>query len=324
MKPPHRRQFLRSGAAAAALPVVSRIANAQAYPSRPVRIVVGFPAGTAPDIMARLIGQELSERLGRQFIIENRPGAASNIGTELVVRAPSDGYTLLLVTGTNAINATLFERLSFDFIRDITPLAGIARAPLVVVVHPSFSAKSVPEFIAYAKANPGKINVATLGTGTTPQLAGELFKMMAGVDLVHVPYRGSYWPDLISGQVQIAFAPLISSTGYIQAGILRALAVTSATRLEALPNIAAIHEFVPGYEASAWFGLGVPRGTSSEIIERLNREINVGLTQPNTKAKLAELGSAVLVLSPSQFGKFVSDETEKWAKVIRTFNIKPE
>jgi len=254
-----RRNFLHLAAGAAALPAVSRIARAQTYPTRPVRIVVGFPAGSAPDIIARLIGQGLSERLGQQFVIENRPGAASNIGTEIVVKAPPDGYTLLLVVATNTVNATLDTNLNFNFIRDIGPVASIAGTSYGMLVNQSFPLKTVPEFIAYAKTNPGKINMASAGTGSGPHVVGELFKMMTGVDLVHVPYRGSYWPDLLSGQVQVAFAPMPSSTGYIQAGTLRALAVTSATRSEALPNIPTVGEFVPGYEAIGWYGLGAPR-----------------------------------------------------------------
>src|SRR5262249_22086060 len=266
-----RRNFLHLAAGAAALPAVSRIARAQAYPSRPVRIVVGFPAGGAPDIIARLIGQVLSERLGQQFVIENRPGAASNIGTEIVVRAPPDGYTLLMVVATNTVNATLYDKLNFNFIRDIAPVASIAGTSYGMLVNQSFAAKTAPEFIAYAyaNANPGKINMASAGSGSGPHVAGELFKMMTGVNMVHVPYRGSYWPDLLSGQVQVAFAPMPSSTGYIQAGTLRALAVTGATRSEALPNIPTVGEFVPGYEAIGWYGLGAPKDTPAAIIDKL-------------------------------------------------------
>jgi tripartite-type tricarboxylate transporter receptor subunit TctC len=289
-----------------------------------VRIVVGFPAGLTPDIVARLVGQALSERLGQQVIIENRPGASSNIGTELVVRAPPDGYTLLLAASTNAINATLFERLNFDFIRDIAPLASIARAPLVVVVNPSFPAKSVPDLIAYAKANPGKINVASLGSGTTPHLAGELFKMRTGVEWVWVQYRGNFMPDLISGQIQATFSVIPASLENIRAGKLHAVAVTSATRLEVLPNIAPVDEFVPGYEASSWFGLGAPKGTSSETIEKLEKNIKAVLADPNMQARLIGLGLQPMSVTSAEFGKFIADETEKWGKVIRAANIKAD
>src|SRR5262245_26665938 len=265
-----RREFLHLAAGAAALPAVSRIAPAQAYPTRPVRIVVGFPAGSAPDIIARLIGQALSERLGQQFVIENRPGAASNIATEIVAKAPPDGYTLLVVVATNTVNATLYTNLNFNFIRDIGPVASIAGTSYGMLVNQSSPLKTVPEFIAYAKTNPGKINMASAGTGSGPHVVGELFKMMTGVDLVHIPYRGSYWPDLLSGQVQVVFAPMPSSTGYIQGGTLRALAVTSATRSEALPNIPTVREFVPGYEALGWYGLAAHKDTPAEIISKLN------------------------------------------------------
>jgi tripartite-type tricarboxylate transporter receptor subunit TctC len=319
-----RRKFLHLAGGAAALPAVSRLAWAQAYPTRPVRIVVGFPAGSAPDIIARLVGQGLSERLGQQFVIENRPGAGSNIGTEVVVRAPPDGHTLLMVVATNAINATLYANLNFNLIRDIAPVACIAGTSYGMLVNPSFPAKVVPEFIAYAKANPGKINMASAGTGSGPHVVGELFKMMAGVDLVHVPYRGSYWADLLGGQVQVAFAPIPSSTGYIQAGTLRALAVTSAKRLDALPDLPTVREFVPGYEAIGWYGVGAPKNTPAEVVDKLNNEINAVLADPTNKARLIGLGADPILMTSSDFGKFMFDETKKWEKVIRESNIKPD
>ena len=305
---------------------MSRIARALDYPSRPVRIIVGYAAAGPTDIAARLVGQWLSERLGQSFVVDNRPGAASNIGTELVVRAPPDGYTLLLVNATNAINATLYDKLNFNFIRDIAPVASIMRTTYVMVVQPSFPAKSVPEFIAYAKANPGKINMATAGVGSPPHVYGELFKAMAGVDLIHVHYRGGgpALVDLLGGQVQIMFEGITSSIEYVRAGKLRALAVTSATRSAALPDIPTVGEFVPGYEASGWFGLGSPKNTPAEIIDTLNREINAGLADPTMKARIADLGGSPMPMTPTDFGKFIADETEKWAKVIRTANIKPE
>ncbi len=319
-----RRKFLHLVTGAVALPVVSRFAWAQAYPTRPVRIVVGFPAGSAPDIIARLVGQGLSERLGQQFVIENRPGAGSNIGTEVVVRAPPDGHTLLMVVATNAINATLYANLNFNLIRDIAPVACIAGTSYGMLVNPAFPAKVVPEFIAYAKANPGKINMASAGTGSGPHVVGELFKMMAGVDLVHVPYRGSYWADLLGGQVQVAFAPIPSSTGYIQAGTLRALAVTSAKRLDALPDLPTVREFVPGYEAIGWYGVGAPKNTPTEVVDKLNNEINAVLADPTNKARLIGLGADPILMTSSDFGKFMFDETKKWEKVIRESNIKPD
>jgi tripartite-type tricarboxylate transporter receptor subunit TctC len=321
-----RRQFLHLAAGAAALPMASRIARAQAYPSRPVRIVVGFPPGGGADITARLIGQWLSERLGQPFIIDNRPGAGSNIATEAVVRAPADGYTLLLVGGWNAINATLYDKLSFNFIHGIAPVAGIMRVPSVMVVNPSVPAKTIPEFIAYAKANRGKINMASPGTGTGPHIAGELFKMMAGVDMVHVPYRGAgpSLTDLIGGQVQVTFESMPASIAYIRTGKLRALASTAATRSEALPDVPTVSEFVPGYEASGWFGIGTPKNTPTEIVDKLNNEINAALADPNMKARLAGLGGTALALSPADFGKLITDDTEKWGKVIRAANIKPQ
>ena len=321
-----RRNFLHLAAGAAAVPAVSRIATAQAYPSRPVRVVVGFAPGGGTDIAARLIGQWLSERLGQPFVIENRPGAGSNIGTEAVVHAAPDGYTLGLFGAPSAINATLYDKLNFNFVRDIAPVAGIIRGPYVIVVNPSVPAKTVPELIAYAKANPRKLNMASPGTGTGPHIAGELFKMMAGVDMVHVPYRGTgpSLTNLIGGQVQVTFEATPASIGYIRAGTLRALAVTTTRRSEALPDIPTVAEFVPGYEASAWFGVGAPKATPAEIVEKLNKEINAGLADPKIEARLANLGGDVLALSPADFGKLIADETEKWGKVIRALNIKAE
>ena len=320
-----RRQFLHLAAGAAALPAVSRIAWAQAYPTRPVRIIVGFaPAGTT-DIAARLMGQWLSERLGQQFVIENRPGASTTIGTEAVVRASPDGYTLLLITTASATNTTLFK-LNYNFLNDIVPIAGIFRVPNVMVVPPSVPAKTVPEFIAYAKANPGKISMASAGTGTPPHLFGALFKTMAGVDMVHVPYRGSgpALIDLLAGQVQVAFEPMPASIEYVRAGKLRALAVTTATRSEALPDIPTMAEFLPDYEASGWFGIGAPKNTPYEIIDKLNKEINAGLADPKLKAQLADLGGIILGGSPGNFRTLIAEETEKWAKVIHAANIKAE
>jgi tripartite-type tricarboxylate transporter receptor subunit TctC len=320
-----RRAFLHLAAGAAVLPAVSRIARAQAYPSRPVRIIVGFAPGGVADLYARLIGQWLSERLGQPFIIENRSGAGSNLATEAVVRAPADGYTLLQVSSANAWNATLYDNLNFNFIRDIAPIASIYRAPAVLVVHPSFSAKSVPELIAYAKANPAKISLASAGPGSSSHIYGELFNMMAGVDLVHVHYRssGPALTDLISGQVQATFDPLSTSIEHIRAGKLRALAVTSATRSELLPDVPTVGDFVPGYEGTAWQGLGAPRNTPAEIIDKLNKEINAGLADPRMKARIADLGGTVFVSSPADFGTFIAAYTEKWGKVIRAANIKP-
>jgi tripartite-type tricarboxylate transporter receptor subunit TctC len=321
-----RRQFLHLAASAAALPAVSRIARAQAYPSRPVRIVVGFPAGGTTDVMARLMGQWLSERLGQQFVIENRPGAAGNIAAEAVVKAPPDGYTLLQVGIPNAINATLYTNLSFNFIRDIAPVSGIMRVSYVIVVHPSVPATTVPEFIAYAKANPGKINMASAGSGTPQHIYGELFKMMAGVDLVHVPYRGGApaITDLLGGQVQVIFSPVPESIEHIRAGKLRPLAVMTGTRLDVLPNIPTVGDFLPGYEASGWQGVGAPKNTPAETIEKLNKEISVGLTDPKINARIADLGGLVLTGSPAAFGKLISDYTEKLAKVIKFAGIKAE
>ena len=321
-----RRTFLHLAAGAAALPAVARIAWAQTYPSRPVRIVVGLAPGGANDIIARLMGQWLSERLGQPFIIENRPGAATNIATEAVVRAPADGYTLLLVSGAHTVNATLYDKLSFNFIRDIAPVAGIVRLPNLMLVNPSVTAKTVPEFIAYAKANPGKINMASPGIGTQPHLAGELFNIMAGLNLVHVPYRGGApaLTDLISGQVQVMFLSPAASIEYIRSGRLRALAVTAETRWEGLPDLPTVVEFVPGYESSNWFGVGAPKATPAEIVDQLNKEINAALADPKMKARLADLGGTVLPGSPADFGKLIADEIEKWAKVIKFTGIKPE
>jgi tripartite-type tricarboxylate transporter receptor subunit TctC len=321
-----RRKFLHLAAGAAALLSMSCFAWSQAYPTRPVRLIIGYPPGSGPDITARLIGQSLSERLGQPFVIDNRPGAGSNIGTEAVVRAPADGYTLLIAASANASNATLYDKLDFNFIRDIAPVASITRAPFVMEVHPSVPAKTVPEFIAYAKANPGKINMASSGNGTVPHLSGELFKIMTGVDMVHVPYRGgtAALVDLLRGQVQVRFGVLTESIQYIKDGKLRALAVTTASRSEVLPDIPTVGEFLPGYDASAWTGVGAPRNTPAEIIEKLNREINAGLADPKLKARFADQGSTVFVGSPAEFGKFIAEETEKWAKVVRTANIKPD
>jgi tripartite-type tricarboxylate transporter receptor subunit TctC len=321
-----RRKFLRLAAGAAALPAVSHFAWAQTYPTRPVRLVVGFPPGGGTDIVARLIGQWLSERLGQQLVIENRPGAGSNIATEGVVRAAADGYTLLLVSAAHAINATLYDRLNYNFLRDIAPVAGVIRVPNLMEVNPSLPPKSVPEFIAYAKANPGKVNYASGGNGTAQHLAGELFKIMTGVDMVHVPYRGDApaLTDLIGGQVQVMFGNMPSSIEHIRAGKLRPLAVTTAARSEALPDLPPVGDFVPGYEASTWQGLGAPGNTPAEIVGKLNKEINAALSDPKIKAKLADLGGTVLSGSPADFGKLIADETEKWGKVIRAANIKPE
>jgi tripartite-type tricarboxylate transporter receptor subunit TctC len=321
-----RRQFLRLAVGAAAVPAVSRIARAQAYPARPVRIVVGFAAGGGSDIAARLMGQWLSERLGRSFVVENRPGAGGNIGTEAVVRSPPDGYTLLLSGSANAINVTLYDKLTFDFIRDITPVAGIVRAPLIVVVNPALSAKTIPEFIAYAKANPGKVNMASAGVGSASHLSGELFKMMSGVQMTHVPYRsgGPALTDLIGGQVQVQFAGALESIEHIRTGKLRPLAVTTATRSHVLPDVPTVGDFVSGYEASSWYGVSVPRATPIEIVEKLNKEINAGLASPLMRARLADQGGAALPGSPADFGKLIADDTAKWAKVIRAANIKAE
>jgi len=322
----HRRKFLHLGAGAVALPSVLRTARAQAYPSRAVRMIVGFAAGGPTDITARLIGQSLSERLGQQFIIENRPGAGSNLAVEAVVRAPADGYTLLVAGATNAVNATLYEKLSFNFIRDIAPVAGMIRVPLLMEVHPSLPATTVPEFIAYAKANPGKINMGSGGNGTTLHVSGELFKMMTGVSMLHVPYRGAgpMLIDLLAGQMQVTFDPMPSSIEHVRAGRLRALAVTTAMRSEALPDVPPVGDFVPGFEASTWYGVGAPRDTPDEIIDKLNKEINAALADPKIKARLADLGDVGLALSPAEFGRLIADETEKWAKVVKFSGAKPD
>jgi tripartite-type tricarboxylate transporter receptor subunit TctC len=319
-----RRRLLRLGAGAAALPLGSLLAWAQAYPTRPVRIVVGFAAGGGVDIFARLIGRWLSERLGQAFVIEPRPGAAGNIGTEAVVRASPDGYSLLLIAPANMANATLYEKLKFNFIADIAPIAGIVRTPYLVVVNPSLPPKTLPEFIAYAKANRGKLNMASPGNGTPPHLNGELFNMMTGVDLVNIPYRGGYVPGLLGGQVHVSFAAMPASIEYVKAGSLRALAITSRTRSDALPDIPTVGEFVPGYEATSVYGLGGPKKMPAAIVERLNTEINGGLADPKIKSRIADLGGDPLPLSPADFAKLIADETEKWAKVIRAANIKLE
>ena len=321
-----RRNFLHLAVGAAALTAVSRIARAQTYPSRPVRLIVPLAPAGAADILARLIGQWLSERLGQQFVIDNRPGGGGNIGTEAAARAPADGYTLLLVGGLNAVNATFYDKLNFNFIRDIAPVASIIRTPFVMAVNPTVPAKTVPEFIAYAKTSPGKINYASAGTGTATHLTGELFKMMAGVDMVHVPYRGGgpALADLLGGQMQVMFPTTVSSIEYIKAGRLRALAVTAATRSDALPDIPTVGEFVPGYEASNWFGVGAPRATSAEIVEKLNKEINAALGDPKMKARLADLGGTVLAGSPADFVKLIAEETEKWGKVVKFTGIKAD
>ena len=321
-----RRNFLHLAAGAAALPAVSRIAMAQTYPSRPVRLIVGFPAGGGSDITARLMGQWLSERLGQTFVVENRPGAATNIATEAVVKSAPDGYTLLLFGSSSTINATFYDKLPFNLVHDIAPVASINRVPYVMEVNPSVPAKSVPEFIAYAKANPGKINMASGGSGTPAHVAGELFKMMAGINMVHVPYRGEglALPDLISGQLQALFGVMPASLGYIKAGKLRALAVTTAKRQELLPDVPTVGEFLPGYEARGWYGIVGPKATPVNIIEKLNQEINAALADPTMKTRLTDLGCAVFAGSPADFGKFIAEETEKWAKVVKFAGIKPE
>ena len=323
---PTRRQFLHLAAGAGAVPAVSRNARAQAYPARPVRIIVGYPSGGSNDILARLMAQWLSERMGQQFVIENRPGAGSNIATEAVVRADPDGYTLLMVSAANMSNAALYDKLSYNFIRDIAPVAGVMRVPLVMEVNPSIPAKSVPQFIAYAKANPGKINFASGGIGTSIHLSGELFKMMTGIEMQHVPYRGNgpALTDLLGGQVQIMFDTMPAAIGYVRAGQLRALAVTTAMRSEALPDIPTVGEYVPGYEASSLYGVAAPSNTPAEIVDKLNREINAALADPAMKTRLADLGGIVLAGSPADFGKLIAVETDKWATVIRAGNIKPQ
>jgi tripartite-type tricarboxylate transporter receptor subunit TctC len=319
-----RRRFLHLAAGAAALPTLSQIAGAQTYPDRPVRWLVGYPAGGSADITARLVGQHLAGKLGQPFVIENRPGAGNNVATEAVVRAPADGYTLLLVNPANAINATLYDKLNFNFRQDIAPVGALMRVPNVAVVHPSVPAKTIPEFIAYAKANPGRINMASSGNGVPSHVAGELFKMMAGVDIVHVPYRGSApaLTDLLGGQVQVMFDPLPSSIEHIRSGRLRPLAMTTTTRSDVLPDIPTIGDFLPGYEASTWFGAGVPRKTPAEIVNKLNKEINAAIADPKVSARLLELGGTVLAGSSADFGQLIARETEKWAKVIKFAGIR--
>jgi tripartite-type tricarboxylate transporter receptor subunit TctC len=321
-----RRTFLQLAACAIALPSLARLARAQAYPTRPVHIVAAFGAGGGVDITARLIGQWLSERLGQQFVVENRPGAGGNLGTEVAVNAPPDGYTLLLATLPNAVNATLYEKLNFDFIRDIAPVAGVIRVPQVILVHPAVPAKTVPELIAYAKANPGKINMASAGSGSAPHLAGELFNAMVGIRMVHVAYRGQgqAMTDLIGGQVQVMFATTPGIADFIKSGKLRALAVTTAARAQMLPELPTVADFVPGYEASQWYGVGAPRSTPAAIIDKLNTEINAALADSKMKARLADIGGEVLPGSAADFGKLIADETEKWAKVVKFAGIKAE
>jgi tripartite-type tricarboxylate transporter receptor subunit TctC len=320
----HRRRFLHLAAGAVALPAVSQIARAQTYPARPVRVIVGFPASNASDTVARLIAQRLSERLGQPFVIENRPGAGGNIGAEVAVKAPADGYTLLLISPSAAANATLYDNLNFNFIRDIAAVAGVASAPYVLVLNPSFPAKTVPEFIAYAKANPGRINMASAGNGSLSHMCGELFMAMSGVDMVHVPYRGSFMPDLLAGQVQTVFSPISLSIEYIRAAKVRGLAVTTAVRHPALPDIPTMAEFLPGYEASGWYGIGAPTNTSAGIIASLNKEITTALAEPEMKTRLSDIGAVPMPMTPAEFGAFIAAETQKWGKVIRTANIKPD
>jgi tripartite-type tricarboxylate transporter receptor subunit TctC len=322
----HRRKFLQLAAGVAALPAAPQIARAQTYPTRPVRLLVGFGAGGAPDILARLTAQWLSDHMGQPFVVENRAGASSEVATELVVKAPPDGQTLLLASLANAVNVTLYQNLTYNFVRDIAPVAGISRDPNVMVVTSSFPTKTIPEFIAYAKANPGKINMGSPGVGTSPHMAGELFKFMTGIEMAHVAYRGSpqVLTDLLGGQVQVYFAPISASIGTIKDGRLRALGVTTAARVPALPDVPTIAEFVPGYESGSFYGIGAPKGTSADIVDKLNKEINAGLADPALKARLAELGSSPFAGSPDDFGKLVASETEKWAKVIKSANIKPD
>jgi tripartite-type tricarboxylate transporter receptor subunit TctC len=317
-----RRRFLQLAAGAAALPAVSSGAWSQAYPSRPVRFIVGFPAGNAPDIIARLVGQMLSERLGQQFVIENRPGAASNIATEAAVAAPADGYTIQMIVLTNVFNQTLFPNLKFNFMRDIAPVAGIANAPYLIVVNPSLPVKTIPDFIAYAKANPGKINYASGGNGSSSHIFGELLRKMAGIDLTHVPYRSSFMPDLLSGQIQMTINPIPQAMEYVRTGTLRAIAATTAKRLADLPDIPTVGESVPGYEAIGWYGLSMPRNTPAEIVNKLNEAINAALADPKVKARLAVLGVEPMPLTPAAFAKFIQDDYEKWSNVIKTTGIK--
>ena len=321
-----RRTFVYLALGAAVLPLVPRNASGQIYPTRPVRLICAFPAGGPNDTLARLIGRWLSERLGRPFVVENRPGAATNIATEAVVRAPPDGYTLLLVAQVNAINVTLYERLNFNFIRDIAAVAGIMRVPSILEVNPSVPVHTVPEFIAYAKANPGRLNMASAGNGTSSHLSGELFKIMTGVDILHVPYRGAAaaLTDLIAARVQVYFDLMPNSIAHVRSGKVRPLAITTTTRSGALPDLPSVGDFVPGYEVNTWFGVGAPRGTPADIVDKLNEEINAALADPQMKARLAELGGTVLAGTPADFEKLIADETEKWARVIRAANIKPD
>ena len=319
-----RRTFLSLATSAATFPAASRLALAQTYPARPVHLLVGFSAGSASDIIARLIAQKLSEQLGQPFVVENRPGAATNLAAEAVVRAPADGYTLLLATSTNAVNTTLYQHLSFNFSTDIAPVALIDLVPYVLEVTPSLPAKTLPEFIAYAKANPGKINMASNGVGSGPHVAGELFKMMAGVDLVHVPYTGNPYSDLIGGQVQVMFSPIPASIGYVRSGQLRPLAVGSTARIAVLPDVPTVAEILPGYDASGWHGIGAPKATPPDIVESLNKAVNADLADAAFKAKIADLGGVPTAMTPVAFGKFIADETDKWAKVNKFANIKAE
>jgi tripartite-type tricarboxylate transporter receptor subunit TctC len=319
-----RRNFLQLAAGAAAIAAAPRSTGAESYPSRPVRIIVGFPAGSASDVVARLTGQALAERLGQQFIVENHPGAGTNLAAEAVVHAAPDGYTLLLSTSTNAVNVTLYQHLSFNFMRDIVPVASIDQTPYVFEANLSVPAKTLPEFIAYAKANPGKINMASNGIGSGPHVAGELFKMMAGLDLVHVPYTGNVYPDLIGGQVQVMFSPIPASIGFVRAGQLRPLVVGTAKRLAILPDVPTVAESVPGYEASGWHGISAPANTPADVVEKLNASVNALLADPKFKERLADLGGLQMALSPAEFGKFTADEIDKWAKVIKFADIRSE
>jgi tripartite-type tricarboxylate transporter receptor subunit TctC len=319
-----RRKLLQAAVGTAVLPVLSRITRAQAYPSRPVRIITPFPAGQASDTVARLIGQSLSERIGQPAIIENRTGAGGNIGTEAVVRAPPDGYTLLLASLSNAVNATLYRKLNFNFIRDIAPVAAIGGGTYMMVLNPSVPARTVPEFIAYAKANPGRINMGSSGSGSVSHVFGELFKMMTGVSLVHVPYRGGYVSDLLSGQVQVVFGTISTCIQYVRSGMLRALAVTTATRWHALPDVPTLAEFVPGYEASQWYGIGAPKDTPAEVIDKLNNETNAVVADPVMKGRLADLGVDPMLMTSAAFGSFIAEETEKWGKVVRQADIRAD
>jgi tripartite-type tricarboxylate transporter receptor subunit TctC len=319
-----RRAFLQAAMATAAAPVLSRRASALDYPSRPVRLVVGFPAGTSPDITARLVGQGLSDRLGQQIVIDNRPGAAGSLAVEIVATAPADGYTLLVALSSSVVNGALYTNQSFNIVRDIAPVAFIGGTPFVLVVTPSLPVKTLPEFIAYAKANPGKINMATQGVGTTPHVCGELLKMMTGITFTHVPYRAPLMPDLLAGQVQFYFSPMPQPVEYIKDGRLRALGVSTATRIAVLPDVPAIAEFVPGYKASGWLGVGAPKGAPAEVIEKLNREIGALVTDSEMKARLVGAGLEPRTMTPTEFGKFIADENEKWSQVIKFADIKPE